>query len=152
MSQEKNAILWEKKDNQNVICNICNNHCIIRPNKVSRCFSRKNIAGELKLLNYGIISSIASDPIEKKPLYHFYPFSKVLSAGTFGCNFSCKHCQNWEISQVDLQNSYRSVFKLMPEEFIETALAHGCQGVAWTYNEPTIWFEYTLDCAKLAKL
>jgi pyruvate formate lyase activating enzyme len=151
MTDEKIAMLWHKTDNKNVICDICNNHCIIKPNKVSRCFSRKNVDGELKLLNYGIISSLAADPIEKKPLYHFYPFSKVMSVGTFGCNFSCKHCQNWEISQVDLANSYRSVFKLSPEDLIKTAIEHDCKGIAWTYNEPTVWFEYTLDCAKLAK-
>lgn len=108
----------------------------------------------MKLLTYGKISSIAIDPIEKKPLYHFYQGTKVLSAGSWGCNFRCMHCQNWTISQPDTENkdyiNKRTSF-LSPEEFVELALEHRCEGVCWTYNEPSIWLEYTLDCAKLAK-
>lgn len=91
---------------------------------------------------------MAVDPIEKKPLYHFHPGSKVFSIGTFGCNMRCGHCQNWQIAHVkDIpQAKY-----LSPEEAVALVKASGAQGIAWTYNEPTIWYEYTLDCAKLAK-
>ena len=91
---------------------------------------------------------MAVDPIEKKPLFHFYPASRVFSLGGWGCNFHCKHCQNWEISQQTLWGNSR---KLLPKEAIKLAKEYKCGGIAWTYNEPTIWLEYALDSAKLAK-
>lgn len=102
----------------------------------------------MELLTYARASSIAVDPIEKKPLYHFHPGSQVFSVGSWGCNFTCKHCQNWHISQGKITDRE---YDLPPEKMIELALEHGCEGVCWTYNEPAIWLEYTIDSAKLAK-
>jgi len=91
---------------------------------------------------------MAVDHIEKKPLFHFFPGTYAFSLGSWGCNFHCKGCQNWEIACVDMPPGSR---QLLPERAIELAKQYNCQGIAWTYNEPTIWFEYTLDSAKLAK-
>ena len=91
---------------------------------------------------------MAPDHIEKKPLFHFFPNTYAFSLGTWGCNFHCKGCQNWEISCVDIPRGSR---QLLPEREIELTRKYDCQGIAWTYNEPAIWFEYTLDSAKLAK-
>lgn len=150
------ALLWEKLDNHQVKCNICNNRCILFNGQVSRCLSRKNINGSMVLTTYGLVSSIAIDPIEKKPLYHFYPGSKVLSIGGWGCNFDCLHCQNSEISQIDkkiLENNKQKIEDkaFTPEQLVNLMDKHSCKGISWTYNEPTIWLEYTLDSAKLAK-
>ncbi len=109
---------------------------------------RQNRDGELYVLNYAEASSVAVDPIEKKPLFHFFPKTQVFSLGTWGCNFHCKHCQNWQISHVkSVQGSQR----IPPQAAIELTKRYNCGGIAWTYNEPGIWFEYTLDSAKLAK-
>ena len=99
-------------------------------------------------MNYAQVSSVAVDPIEKKPLFHFYPGSLAFSIGGWGCNFHCQGCQNWEISCVDLPQLERQI---QPEEAVRLAKDYNCQGIAWTYNEPTMWFEYTLDSARLAK-
>ncbi len=142
------SLLWEKLDNNSVRCNICYNRCIIGPGKVSRCLSRKNINGEMSLNTYGMASSVAVDPIEKKPLYQFYPGSMVFSVGGWGCNFNCKHCQNWHISQNTLEHKG---YYLTPEKIAGLAIRYKCRGVCWTYNEPAIWLEYTIDSAKLAR-
>jgi pyruvate formate lyase activating enzyme len=101
----------------------------------------------LHTLSYGEVSSIAADPIEKKPLFHFYPATTAFSVGGWGCNFHCLHCQNWEIACADVPAGSQY---LAPEEQVRLASHHRCDGIAWTYNEPTVGFEYTLDCAKLA--
>ncbi len=100
-------------------------------------------------MNYALVSSVAVDPIEKKPLFHFFPGSLVLSLGSWGCNFHCRDCQNWEIACVDIPQAGRR--QIQPREAIKMAQDNNCQGIAWTYNEPTMWFEYTLASAKLAK-
>ncbi len=141
-------LLWEKTEKGAIRCNICYNYCIIPEGKVSRCFARKNVAGEMELTTYGLASSVAVDPIEKKPLYHFHPGTQVFSVGGWGCNFRCKHCQNWNISQSFKKDS---VYFITPEEFVEIAKKYNCDGVCWTYNEPAIWLEYTIDSGKLAK-
>jgi len=97
------------------------------------------------------VSSLAADPIEKKPLFHFYPGTLALSLGTWGCNFHCQDCQNWEISCLEIGEPWRGTRNIQPQTEIEMAKSQRCAGIAWTYNEPTIWFEYTLDSAKLAK-
>jgi pyruvate formate lyase activating enzyme len=107
-----------------------------------------NRDGDLYSLNYAQASSLAADPIEKKPLFHFYPGSQVFSIGGWGCNFHCQDCQNWEIACTDLPETSSS---LSPQDAIRMAKGYRCRGIAWTYNEPTVWFEYTLDCARLAK-
>ncbi len=141
-------VLWEKTEKRAVRCNICHNRCIIPEGKVSRCFARKNVSGKMELNTYGLASSVAVDPIEKKPLYHFHPGTKVFSVGGWGCNFRCKHCQNWNISQ-SLQKE--AVHFISPDDFVELAQEYNCKGVCWTYNEPAIWLEYTIDTGKLTK-
>ena len=98
---------------------------------------------------YGSCSSVAVDPIEKKPLFHFYPGSNVFSLGTVGCNFKCSHCQNYGISAASLD--YSNIREIEPEQVVHLAKQNNCQGIAWTYNEPSIWYEYTFDTSKLAK-
>jgi len=145
---QREALLWEKLDNKNVRCNVCHNRCIIPPGKVSRCLSRKNVDGQMMLQTYAKASSIAADPIEKKPLYHFHRGTTVFSVGGWGCNFNCKHCQNWNISQEMRDNKG---YYLTPEKAVELAVNYQCDGICWTYNEPAIWLEYTVDSAKIAK-
>lgn len=142
------AVLYEKLSGSRVRCNVCQWRCVISPGKFGVCRMRQNRDGALYLLNYGEVSSAAADPIEKKPLFHFFPGSRAFSLGTWGCNFHCQHCQNWEISCADKALDSQ---KLSPEKTIELTKRYGCRGIAWTYNEPTVWFEYTLDSAKLAK-
>lgn len=110
---------------------------------------RENDEGKIYSLNYAAASSVAVDPIEKKPLFHFYPGTTVFSLGSVGCNFRCKYCQNWGISQAELEHI--PTRDMLPEEAIRLTKEYGCKSIAWTYNEPTMWFEYTLDSAKLAK-
>lgn len=147
----KEAALFEKLSRDYVRCHVCQWRCKIAPDKPGLCRVRQNRGGILYSINYARASSIAVDPIEKKPLFHFYPATDVFSLGTWGCNFHCKHCQNWEISCVygleDMENSR----EISPQMSVETALRQGCRGIAWTYNEPAIWLEYTVDSAKLAK-
>lgn len=147
----KEAVLFEKLSLDYVRCHVCQWRCKIAPEKFGLCKVRQNRGGILYSINYARVSSMAVDPIEKKPLFHFYPGTAVFSIGTWGCNFQCKHCQNWEISCVYGSNNVGNSREISPEKSIEMTLQHDCHGIAWTYNEPTIWFEYTLDSAKLAK-
>ncbi len=110
---------------------------------------RENVDDKIYSLNYAAVSSAAVDPIEKKPLFHFYPGSMVFSLGSVGCNFRCKHCQNWGISQAELENI--PTRDMPPEDAIRLTKEYECKSIAWTYNEPTMWFEYTLDSAKIAR-
>jgi len=142
------AMLYEKLPGSRVQCNTCQWRCKIGLDKSGVCKMYRNQNGVLYNMNYAQASSVAVDPIEKKPLFHFFPGSLAFSIGGWGCNFHCQDCQNWEISCVDLPQMGR---RLQPEEAVRLAKKYNCQGIAWTYNEPTIWFEYTLDSAKLAK-
>lgn len=144
----KEAILYDKVG-KSLNCKICERRCIISQGKTGFCEMRENDAGKIYTLNYAAASSVSVDPIEKKPLFHFYPGSMVFSLGSVGCNFRCKHCQNWGISQAELKQT--PTRELLPEEAIRLAKEYDCKSIAWTYNEPTMWFEYTLDSAKLAK-
>lgn len=133
-------------------CPVCMHHCSIDEGKIGLCRARGNKDGEIISLNYGKITSYALDPIEKKPLMRFYPGSKILSVGSYGCNLSCSFCQNHMISMV--KESETSYGILSPEELINEALLsrnEGNIGIAYTYNEPLIGYEYVRDCAKLAK-
>jgi len=141
-------MLYEKLPDSRVRCNICQWRCQIGRGKVGVCRMYRNVNSILYNMNYARASSVAVDPIEKKPLFHFFPGSLAFSIGSWGCNFHCQGCQNWEISCVDLPQIERQV---RPEEVVRLAKEYDCQGIAWTYNEPTVWFEYTLDSAKLAK-
>jgi len=111
----------------------------------------RNRDGALYNMNYAQVSSVAADPIEKKPLFHFFPGSLCYSLGGWGCNFHCIHCQNWQISCPVGDEPWRDSREILPEAAVAQAKRQQCQGIAWTYNEPTMWFEYTLDSAKLAK-
>jgi pyruvate formate lyase activating enzyme len=145
------AILYDRLGDLRVQCHVCQWRCIIGPGKFGVCKMRQNRGGTLYTLNYAEASSLAVDPIEKKPLFHFFPQSQALSLGTWGCNFHCKHCQNWQISCVEPGVIPSSSQRISPQDAVDLAKRYNCSGIAWTYNEPGIWFEYTLDCAKLAK-
>jgi len=145
----RKAMYFEKIENGKVHCYLCPHNCIISPEKVGMCRVRQNIDGELYSLNYGKITSIALDPIEKKPLYHFHPGSKILSAGTFGCNLKCSFCQNWTIAH-DIPES----FEITPSRLVqetEKNVSEGNIGIAYTYNEPSIWYEFVYETSKLIK-
>lgn len=118
--------------------------------KTGWCMTRVNEGGSLYSLIYGEVSSISINPIEKKPVFHFYPGSKWLSLGSLGCNFRCPGCQNWEIAHWKGRRLEGARY-LSPKKEIELALKAGCLGISWTFNEPTIWLEYTVDSAQLAK-
>lgn len=133
------------KDGQ-VKCDLCPHNCIINEDKKGMCQVRKNIDGELYSINYGKVSSLGVDPVEKKPLYHFYPGEGVLSLGSYGCNMSCVFCQNWQISQ----NEPQSLKEYSPEDIIEFAQNKNLNLLAYTYSEPVVFYEYMLDTAKLA--
>ncbi len=151
----KEAMFWETKDDASgtVQCRLCAHNCTIKPGKRGICGVRENRDGTLYTLIYRLGGSGQADPIEKKPLYHFYPKSMVTSFGTVGCNFHCKHCQNYSTSQARPDSSpYLSTI-----DFTDLADCSGffgrkkCRGVAWTYNEPTIWYETTYDGSIAAK-
>lgn len=141
--------LWEKHKEGSVRCTLCPHYCIIRPGERGICGTRENREGEIYPVTAGIISGYALDPIEKKPLYHFHPGSVILSVGSYGCNLKCDFCQNYHISQnVKGEQSAR----LEPEELVRQAVtARGSIGIAYTYNEPAIWFEYVAESARLAR-
>jgi len=148
----REALIYENLPERRTRCDVCQWRCVINPGKSGVCRVRRNDDGRLDLLNYARVSSVAADPIEKKPLFHFFPGSTVLSFGTIGCNFHCIHCQNWEIACVEEPASFeRTLREISPQEAVRLAKKHKCAGISWTYNEPTIWFEYTLDTAKLAR-
>jgi len=145
------ALLYEKLENKKVHCFLCHRNCHIAENGIGYCGVRQNISGKLYSLIYNVVSSIANDPIEKKPLFHFHPGTKVLSVGTYGCNMKCGHCQNWQISFANLKEKDIKKDNITPSHLIALAKQYGSSGIAWTYNEPSIWFEYALEGAKLAK-
>jgi len=145
------AMLYEKLPGSRVRCNICQWRCTIGPGKAGVCRMYQNKDGILYNMNYASTSSVAADPIEKKPLFHFFPGSLALSLGSWGCNFHCQDCQNWQISSTEASTAQRGSQEVQPQVAIELAKQYLCDGIAWTYNEPSIWFEYTLDSAKLAK-
>jgi pyruvate formate lyase activating enzyme len=147
----REALLYEKLPDSRVRCHTCQWNCKMGVGKYGACGMYRNVAGVLEDLNYALASSVAADPIEKKPLFHFHPGSMVFSLGSLGCNFHCKHCQNWQISTAEINSAQHDCREILPEDAVELAKRHGCQGIAWTYNEPGTWFEYTLDSARLAK-
>jgi len=147
----REAMLYEKRADAVVRCHVCQWRCVIQPGKKGLCRMRHNHDGTLEILNYAKVSSAGADPIEKKPLFHFHPTSRVFSLGGWGCNFRCKHCQNWQISHQSPEANQRQSQTISPQEAIRLTHDYNCSGIAWTYNEPCIWLEYTLDSAKLAK-
>ncbi len=139
-----------KKLNGETECLLCPHNCIIKEGKHGICIVRKNQNGKIVPENYGKVSSLHPDPIEKKPLYHFYPGQAILSIGTFGCNLKCKFCQNYDISQPKVTNLLnRKTYK--PEDIIRIAIEmKDNHGIAYTYNEPIIWFEFVMETATKA--
>jgi len=133
---------WESLEDKKVRCRLCPANCLLTESKTGICGCRTNIDGRLMVDNYGEIVSASYDPIEKKPLYHFYPGTVIFSTGPNGCNLSCENCQNWEISQMKVPTR-----NLEPSELAVLAGRSGSIGVAYTYSEPLIWFEYILDAA-----
>lgn len=145
------AILFEKLSNNKVRCNICQRRCVIKEGERGHCRTRVNSKEKLYSLIYGLVSTMMVSPIEKKPVYHFFPGSEWLSLGSLGCNFRCPGCQNWDIAHSGVREEIRTVRYISPKELIQIAKKSQCVGISWTYNEPTLWFEYTLEGAKLAK-
>ena len=140
---------FSEANTERVICQLCPRQCHIKAGEKGFCFVRANVDGRLVLTTYGRSSGFCLDPIEKKPLNHFLPGTPVLSLGTAGCNLGCKFCQNWDISKS------RSMDKLTtsatPEEIVAVAMETGCRSIAFTYNDPTIWAEYAIDIAQIAR-
>lgn len=146
---EHEAMFYSKKDNGYVACELCPHGCHISEGKFGICRTRSVSQGELRVHNYGEVSSMAMDPIEKKPLYHYKPGSYILSVGSYGCNFKCEFCQNYHISMEKPKTEY-----IDPEELVSIAVkarSQGNTGIAFTYNEPSTWYEYVYDTAAKAK-
>ncbi len=149
MGEMKLAKWWEAQENGKILCTLCPRYCEIGEGQRGFCFIRKNIGDKLYSLGYGKPIGFGIDPIEKKPLYHFYPGSKILSFGTAGCNLGCKFCQNWEMSKAKT-DSLNSI-EANPEAVVELTKEYGIPSIAFTYNDPTIFGEYVIDIARLAK-
>lgn len=143
--------LFYTPEGENMRCLLCPNACLIAAEEYGLCRVRRNTAGMLVAETYGRVSSMHSDPIEKKPLYHFFPGREILSLGTAGCNLRCKFCQNCEISQSSIE-ALPLLSRRSPEEIVEIAAnTSNNLGIAFTYNEPGVWIEFLLDIAVLAK-
>lgn len=154
----KECINYQQLESNTVQCQTCSHRCKIKQGQVGICGIRQNRNGKLYLLTYGKAIATHIDPIEKKPLFHFYPGSSAYSFGTFGCNFRCGNCQNYDISQmfelkgkVDKYPHLNLGQKLSPEEIVREAQKNNCISIAYTYNEPTIFLEYALETMKLAR-
>ncbi|HPC31273.1 MAG TPA: AmmeMemoRadiSam system radical SAM enzyme [Candidatus Paceibacterota bacterium] len=151
------ATLYEKLRNKEVKCLACNHGCLIPEGKTGICGVRKNLRGELDLMVYNKPIAVNIDPIEKKPLFHFYPGQGAFSLGTIGCNFGCEFCQNWDISQLsktpeaDISKILEETQEWPAKKIIDYCLSNNLKIIAYTYNEPTIWAEYALETMKLAK-
>jgi pyruvate formate lyase activating enzyme len=155
MTDLHEAMLYEKLDNQRVHCALCEQRCRIAEGKRGLCGVRENGEGTLYTLVYGQVISQAVDPIEKKPLFHFHPGTTALSIATVGCNFSCTFCQNADISQAPREGLWpprrgMDMPITPPEAVVHAARRHDCQSIAYTYSEPTIFFEYAYDVCRLA--
>ncbi|BBB31981.1 pyruvate formate lyase activating enzyme [Thermotomaculum hydrothermale] len=144
------AKYYEKLENKKVRCTLCPHYCTLKEGQTGICRVRKNINGILYSLSYQNIIAMHIDPIEKKPLYHFSPGARTLSIATPGCNFHCLNCQNHTISQID-ESIFDFTRKIPPEEVVKIAISENIKHITFTYTEPTIFFEYMLDTAKIAK-
>jgi pyruvate formate lyase activating enzyme len=148
---EKEAFLYQKLEDNKVRCVLCGHRCVISDGDYGVCQVRQNRSGVLHTLVYGSAISRNIDPIEKKPLYHYYPGSSSFSIATLGCNFQCQWCQNWQIAQMPRTSGLTYVADSTPEQIVAQARAAGSRSIAYTYTEPTIFFEYAYDTAVLAR-
>ncbi len=147
----KEAMFYQQKEGNEVVCGLCNHHCHIKEGKRGLCGVRENQDGKLYSLVYGRLIAENVDPIEKKPLFHFLPGSRAYSIATVGCNFRCLHCQNYDISQYPhLQGGEIAGTKRSAESVVEDAVRQDCASVCYTYVEPTIFYEFAYDCSVLA--
>ena len=147
----KEALFYEKLDENKAACFLCMHHCTIKDGKRGKCGVRENSGGKLYSLVYGKVIARNIDPIEKKPLFHFMPASKSFSIATAGCNFKCLHCQNYDISQYPSKMGEIPGEDTTPEQIVNAAEQAGCDSISYTYTEPTIFLEFAIDCARLAK-
>ncbi len=145
----KECLFYKTLDNKKVLCTLCPKACTIDNNSTGFCGVRKNVNGMLYSLSYSNLVSLALDPIEKKPLFHFFPNNKILSVATVGCNLDCLNCQNFEIAHGD----YSSINSqhITPKELVSYCVENDISFIAYTYNEPTVFYEYVLETSKLAK-
>lgn len=142
------ARYWHR-ENGNIACELCPNACILPDKGTGTCRNRRNHRGTLYAIGYGKVCSTAIDPIEKKPVFHVLPGARTFSIAIAGCNLRCKNCQNYQISQVSPEQT--DVEIVSPEKVVQQAVRSGCEAIAFTYSEPTAWYEYTYDTAKIAK-
>ncbi len=143
------AMFYKRLENNKVQCLLCSHYCTISPGKRGICRVRENQEGALNTLNYRKLIAANIDPIEKKPLFHFYPGSQSYSIAAMGCNFRCLHCQNWSISQPERDVIEGQV--VSPERIVQNALDNNCLSISYTYTEPTIFYETALEVARLAR-
>ena len=147
----KKALFFEKQENNKVRCLLCPHNCLIAEGQTGICGVRKNFNGELFATSFGMISAMHSDPIEKKPLYHYFPGASIFSIGSIGCNLNCKFCQNYQISQC-VDDDFQTLKNITSTEIISISKnVKNNLGIAYTYNEPTVWFEFILETAEKAK-
>ena len=145
----KEAMYYEKIDEDTIQCHLCPRNCVLKNGMRGFCRAREPREGKHYSLVYGNPTAVHIDPIEKKPLFHFLPGTTAFSIATAGCNFRCKYCQNWEISQFPPEETFN--YYLAPEEIVDKTTSSGCLTIAYTYTEPSIFYEYMLDTAKIAK-
>jgi pyruvate formate lyase activating enzyme len=141
--------MFQEETARGIMCRICPNECVLKEGELSKCNNRKVIKSKLYTLAYGNPCSVNVDPIEKKPLYHFFPGTKAYSIATAGCNLVCLNCQNWTISQTSPDKTRN--YDLMPPKVVSECLTKGCKSIAYTYSEPVTFYEYAYDTAVLAK-
>ncbi len=143
------AVFYETMEDGRLHCLLCPHSCLIAEGKAGLCGTRENHNGQLFARNYSQISSLSMDPVEKKPLYHYFPGHDILSVGTLGCNLHCRFCQNHPISQYYRHHNDTTTQQISPAELSKIVEDHQSFGVAYTYSEPIVWYEYVMDCSRL---
>ncbi|HBH82961.1 MAG: hypothetical protein A2X05_04415 [Bacteroidetes bacterium GWE2_41_25] len=145
----KRVAMYQEKTADGILCRICPNECVLNESDLSRCNSRKVHNSKLYTLAYGNPCSVNIDPVEKKPLYHFYPGSRAYSIATAGCNLACRNCQNWTISQTSPDKTRN--FDLPPADVVAECISNNCRSIAYTYSEPVTFYEYVYETAMIAR-
>jgi len=145
---QRKASYWHP-EGEHLLCDLCPKRCKISEGGFGYCGTRTNLKGQMVATNYGKVCVSTVDPIEKKPIYHFHPGARLFSLGTYGCNLDCGYCQNSVLARS--KDEEAPYVRMSPEEVVQTALGKGVQGVAWTFNEPNVWFEFIMDTAEVLK-